>query len=89
MSSVVLRGRWCDIIVLDVHATIEDKIDYKKKSLYEEQECVFDKFPKYHTTFLLGDFSANPTRVEVGSNTSTVTLRVVRGDEMGLKKAEP
>jgi hypothetical protein len=27
-----------------------------------------------------------PTRVEAGSNTSTVTLRVVRGDEMGLKK---
>jgi hypothetical protein len=26
------------------------------------------------------------TRVEPGSNTSTVTLRVVRGDEMGLKK---
>jgi hypothetical protein len=29
------------------------------------------------------------TRVETGSNTSTVTLRVVRGDEMGLKKAAP
>jgi hypothetical protein len=25
------------------------------------------------------------TRVEAGSNTSTVTLLVVRGDEMGLK----
>jgi hypothetical protein len=25
------------------------------------------------------------TRVEAGSDTSTVTLRVVRGDEMGLK----
>jgi hypothetical protein len=29
------------------------------------------------------------TRVEAGSNASTVTLRVVRGDEMGLKKAVP
>jgi hypothetical protein len=29
------------------------------------------------------------TRVEAGSNTSTVTLRVVRGDEIGLKKATP
>jgi hypothetical protein len=29
------------------------------------------------------------TRVEAGSNTSTVTLRVVRGDEMELKKAAP
>jgi hypothetical protein len=26
------------------------------------------------------------TRVEAGSNTSTVNLRVVRGDEMGLKR---
>jgi hypothetical protein len=26
------------------------------------------------------------TRVEAGSNTSTVTLRVVSGDEMGLKR---
>jgi hypothetical protein len=29
------------------------------------------------------------TRVEAGSNTSTVNMRVVRGDEMGLKKAAP
>jgi hypothetical protein len=29
------------------------------------------------------------TRVEAGSNTSTVNLRVVRGDEMELKKAAP
>jgi hypothetical protein len=29
------------------------------------------------------------TRVEAGSNTSTVNLRVVRGDEMGQKKAAP
>jgi hypothetical protein len=29
------------------------------------------------------------TRVEAGSNTSTVNLRVVRGDEMGIKKATP
>jgi hypothetical protein len=33
--------------------------------------------------------TSNLTRVEAGSNTSTVTLRVVRGDEMGLKKAAP
>jgi hypothetical protein len=26
------------------------------------------------------------TRVEAGSNTCTVNLRVVRGDEMGLKR---
>jgi hypothetical protein len=31
----------------------------------------------------------NLTRVEAGLNTSTVTLRVVRGDEKGGKKAAP
>jgi hypothetical protein len=34
-------------------------------------------------------YDTNITRVEAGSNTYTVTLRVVRGDEMGLKKAAP
>jgi hypothetical protein len=27
MSYVTLRGRWCDIISLNVHASTEDKID--------------------------------------------------------------
>jgi hypothetical protein len=35
------------------------------------------------------DLHNEETHVEAGSNTSTVTLRVVRGDEMGLKKAAP
>jgi hypothetical protein len=43
-----------------------------------------------HIQFLLTmtDTMAS-ARVEAGSNTSTVNLRVVRGDEMGLKKAAP
>jgi hypothetical protein len=27
MSYMILRGRWCNIIVLNVHAPTEDKID--------------------------------------------------------------
>jgi hypothetical protein len=27
MSYIILRGRWCNIVVLNVHAPIEDKID--------------------------------------------------------------
>jgi hypothetical protein len=27
MSYKILRGRWCDIIVLNVHAPTDDKID--------------------------------------------------------------
>jgi hypothetical protein len=48
MLYIILRGRWCDIIVLNVHAPTEDKIDDMKDRFYEELEHVFDKFPKYH-----------------------------------------
>jgi hypothetical protein len=51
MSYIILRGRWFDIIVLNVHAPTEDKIDDVKDKLYEELEKVFDKFPKYHKKF--------------------------------------
>jgi exonuclease III len=57
-SCVILRGRWCDIIVLNVYAPTEDKIDDVKDSFYEEIERIFDKFPKYHMKILLGDFNA-------------------------------
>jgi hypothetical protein len=58
MLYVILRGRWCDIIVLNVHASTEDKIDYIKNRFYEELEHVFYKFPKYHIKNLLADFNA-------------------------------
>jgi exonuclease III len=38
MSYITLRGRWCDIIVLNVHAPTEDKCDDTKDSFYEELE---------------------------------------------------
>jgi exonuclease III len=44
MSYMTLRGRWCDIIVLNVHAPTEDKCDGTKDSFYEELEGVFDQF---------------------------------------------
>jgi hypothetical protein len=47
MSYVILRGCWCNIIVLNVHAPTEDKIDDIKDRFYEELEQVFDKLPKY------------------------------------------
>ena len=50
MSYIVLRGRWCNIIVLNVHAPSEEKSDESKDSFYEELEQVFYHFPKYHMT---------------------------------------
>ncbi|PNF41286.1 hypothetical protein B7P43_G01469 [Cryptotermes secundus] len=48
ISYIILKGRWCDIVVMDVHAPTEDtsKTDDIKDRFYEELEHVFDKFPK-------------------------------------------
>ena len=35
-SYVILRGRWCNIIILNVHAPNEEKSDDSKDGLYEE-----------------------------------------------------
>jgi hypothetical protein len=51
MSYIVLRDRWFHVIVLNVYAPTEDKIDDIRKRFYEELEQVFDKFPKYHINF--------------------------------------
>jgi hypothetical protein len=55
MSYLTLQGRWCDIILLNVHAPTEDKVVVIKDSFYEELEELFDQFPRYHMKILLGD----------------------------------
>jgi hypothetical protein len=64
-SYIILRGRWCHIIALNVNAPTEDKTDDVRDSFYEELERVFDKFPKYHMKILLGDFSAKVGREDI------------------------
>jgi hypothetical protein len=64
MSYIVLRCRWCHIVVLNVHAPTEDKIDYVKEN-YEELECVFDEFLKYHMKILLGDFKLKVDKEDI------------------------
>jgi hypothetical protein len=65
MSLTILRSRWCDVIVLNVHAPTEDKIDDVKDSCYEELEHVFDIFPKYRIKILLEDFNAKIGREDI------------------------
>jgi hypothetical protein len=65
MSYVDLRGRWCNIIVLNVHAPSEEKSDDTKDSIYEESEQVFDHFPEHHMKILLGVFSAKMERENI------------------------
>jgi len=38
VSYVVLRGRWCNVIVLNVHAPSEEKSEDLKDSFYEDLE---------------------------------------------------
>jgi exonuclease III len=65
MSYITLRGCWCHIIILSIHAPTEDKTDNVKDSFYEEMEHVFDKFPKYHMKVLLGDFNARVGKEDI------------------------
>jgi hypothetical protein len=65
MSYIILRGCWCHIIVLNVHAPTEDTTDDVKDSFYEELERVFDTFLKYHMKILLGDFTAEVDREDI------------------------
>jgi len=58
----VLRGRWRNIIVANVHATSEEKSDESNDCFYQELEQVFDHFPKYHMKILLGEFNAKVER---------------------------
>jgi hypothetical protein len=52
MSYITRRGRWCDILVLNVHAPTEDKTDYMKGRFYEDLNMyVFNKlFNKFLNT---------------------------------------
>jgi len=59
---IVLRGHWCTIIVLNVHAPSQEKSDDSIDSSYEESEQVFNHLPNYHTKILLGDFNAKVGR---------------------------
>ena len=61
----MLRGRWHNIIVVNVHAPSEEKSDESKDSFYEELEQVFDHFPKYHMKILLGDVNAKVGRENI------------------------
>jgi len=65
VSYIVLRGRWCNIIVLNVHAPSENKCDDSENSFYDELNQVFDHFPRYHMKIPLGDFNAKVWRENI------------------------
>jgi hypothetical protein len=42
----VLKGHWCDIIILNVHSPAEDESDFAKDISCKELEHMFDQFPE-------------------------------------------
>jgi exonuclease III len=65
MTVIVLRSRWCNIIVPNAHAPNKEKSDDSKDSFSEEWKQVFDHFPKYLMKILLGDFNAKLRREDI------------------------
>jgi hypothetical protein len=65
MSHITLKGCWCDITVLHVHAPTEDKDDDINDSFYKELEQVFDQFPRYHMKILLWDINGKVGREDI------------------------
>jgi hypothetical protein len=61
MSYVILRGRWCNIIILNMHVHVRISDDVKD-SFYEELGRVFHQFPMYDMNILLGDFNTKVVR---------------------------
>jgi hypothetical protein len=58
MPYITPKGRWYDILGLNVDAPTEDKDYGIKDSFYEELEQVFDQFSRYHMKILMGYFNA-------------------------------
>jgi exonuclease III len=67
MSYTTLRVRWCNIVVLNVHAPCEGKsyVYDLKNSFYEEIGSVFDQFSRYDMIFFGGEFNTNVGREDI------------------------
>jgi hypothetical protein len=65
MLYIILRGRWCNIMFVNVHIPCEDESDDVKDSFYEELGCVFDHFHRYNMKILLGDFHVKVSREDI------------------------
>jgi hypothetical protein len=64
MSYIILRGRWCDI-VLNVHASSKDESGDTNANIHVELEWVFNQFSMYRMKILLGHFNAKMVRENI------------------------
>jgi hypothetical protein len=83
MSYVILRGRWCSIIFLNVHTPCEDKGYGEKDSFYEELGHVFDQFRRYDMKIILGDLNAKVGRENIFKSTlGNESLHEISNDDV-------
>jgi hypothetical protein len=83
MSYMILRGRWCNIIVLNVHDPTEDKIDDIKDRFYEELEQVLHDKQRNKTS--LTSLSNNFDRVQIQS--LIVAIRALRSVDLPSRQS--
>jgi hypothetical protein len=65
MSYILLSGRWCNIIVVNVHAPGEDTSDDIKEGFCGEIGRIFDQFRRYDMKILLVDFNVKVGREDI------------------------
>ena len=69
ISYIVLRGRWCDVIVLKTHGPTNDDSDASKDRFSEDLEQVFFRFSKNHMKILLENVNAKFGREDISQLT--------------------
>ncbi|KAJ4445688.1 hypothetical protein ANN_12373 [Periplaneta americana] len=88
LSYLVLKGRWCDIVVINAHAPTEEKDDHIKDSFYEELEHTFDHLPRYHMKVLLGDFNAKVGQEDIFKPTIGKESLHISSNDNGVRKPQ-
>jgi hypothetical protein len=85
MKCILLRGRWCDIIVLYAHAPTEENSADSKAIFCEELEHAFHHFPKHDMKILLRDFNAKLGREYIFKPTIANENLCDDSDDNGVK----
>ena len=81
VSCITLKGRWCEIILLNVFFPSEDKDD----SFYEEIERLFNQLPVHHMKILLGDFNAKVGRENIFQPTIGIESLHPESNDNGIR----
>jgi hypothetical protein len=98
MENKKLRGRWHDIIILNVFTSTWNRRYDKKDSFYKKLDRVLEQFPKYHMRIFPGDFCAkvgrenilnpkirNENLHEIGNDSGVRVINIIRSKNPNFK----